>query len=577
MKHIISTLFVLPALLAAPAAEAVLIKRIEDINNQTVYTLKRKAVSGTPSGVLFATEGSGRLQAASSATAADPMAQWAIYHSDAEKGYFLYNIGTGMFATGNSKSQAVLTEEAVRVEPIFLPTAGYWVFDCGGYILGQEKDDKGKVIFTDNYTSSNYKEPGFCFSVGNDSQVAITDEQAKEIEAKIAAGRAAAIQRYTDFVASAKAMLDKTREAAYDGTYDTSELEMMLRHPERYSLSDFEDAYNRAATKRLPQYGYYRLRNTQRPSSTAANNTLAVRENGSVVSANFKNYAWNTATDGRQEDLCLFSLIPNDGDPWNVRLYHNASGQYINPSLSTSGKAWLNPNRSETRTLAIDPVGEFKRQFRLRVDDSYYLTVSGDADLVSWNQLETPMQFFFEKVKTVTVRTDANGYMPVILPCNVSVPETATAYVCTSVREGKAYFEEFTGSISGKIPFVLKAAPSTDVELTVEAEPAWHPCLMAGACVKAELPARQQIVSTPEGIGFEIREAGTVAPGTPYIIADGDAPLEVVMGHDPESDIETIDAACGRDLFSLQGIPVCDTPRPGLYIDAATHRVVRVK
>lgn len=582
MKNIITTLALLPALMAPAMAGAATIKKIEDINNSTVYTLSRKSVSGTPTGTLHAVEGSERICAASSAKADDVMSQWSIYYSASEKGYFLYNIGAGMFAAGNSKSQAVLTEEAIRVEPIFLPVAGYWVFDCGGYILGQEKDDKGQVIFTDNYTKDNYKEPGFCFSITNGTGIEISAEQAKEIEDKIAAGRQAAIARYTDFVEKAKAMFDKTKEASYDGTYDTSEIEMMLRHQSDYSLSDFEDAYNRACTGRLPQYGYYRLHNAQRPSTAHANNLLTVMENGSLLSSTFKTPGFGTATDGRLEDLCLFSLIPNDGDPWNVRLYYNASGKFVNPSTSNSGKAWLNESRSDTRTLTIDPVGDYKRQFRLAVSETHWLTVGGGADLVSWNQLESAMQFFFEKVKSITVKTDANGWLPVILPCNVTVPETATAYICTSVRDGKAYFEEFTGSISSKIPFILKAAPSTDIELTLTAVPQWRNCLLTGTCIKAEVPARQQIVTSAEGFSFELRDAETVNPGTPYIFADGDTPLAVVMGSDPESEIETIDAAAlhaeaPRDLFNLQGLPVSGTPAPGLYIDAATHRVVRVK
>ena len=49
------------------------------------------------------------------------------------------------------------------------------------------------------------------------------------------------------------------------------------------------------------------------------------------------------------------------------------------------------------------------------------------------------------------------------------------------------------------------------------------------------------------------------------------------MGADPESSIEEISADSGLDLFDLQGRIVSGTPRPGLYINAATKKVVRIK
>lgn len=580
MKHNIlaASILALGAMTIPCGVNAANIRNLGAINNKTAYVIKRQGNSGTVYGSLYYLEGSDICQAKNSGISADsPEAQWSIHFSESEQGYFLYNMGAGKFLTGNSKSQAVFTDEAIKLTPVYLDNAGYWILDCGGYVLGLEKADKGAVIFADQVTRTNYKDTGFCFIIADTPNREITDAEQTEIEQKIKAGRQAAIDRYKEFVEKAEAMLTKESDQKYAGAYPLDEIKHMLENPDRYTLSQFEDAYNRAVAGRLPHNGYYRLHNQNRPGSYSSNGVV-VKENGQLVSIAHKTPTFGIAPAGYQEDLSLFSLIP-EGGPWNVRLYNNAAGQFVTCPSGNNSKAWLDQDPSKATTFVLDPNNDYKRQFRLKFAnaDGAYITVSGNNELVAWNQIETSMQFWFEKVSAIDVTTDANGYRSLILPANVTLPEGVKAWVVSSVRDGKAYVEEISDGVSANIPFIIKAAPNATVSLPTVGTPVWHQTAMVGSNIKAEVGTRQEIVSTPAGLTFEVKEAGTVDPGTAFILTDETAPLQVVMGADPESSIEEISADAPVDLFDLQGRIVSGTPRPGLYINAATKKVVRIK
>ncbi len=569
----------LGGLMLSTGSMATNIKSLEALNNKTAYVIKRQGEKGSVYGFLHYVEGNDICQAKNSGiTAEAPETHWSVYYSATEKGYFLYNLAAGKFLSGNSKSQAVFTDEAVKVTPIFLEGAGFWVLDCGGYIVGLEKAEKGAVIYADEVTKSNYKDTGFCFLIADTPNRELTDEEQATIEEKIKSGREAALQRYVDFVTKADKMLEKASEQKYAGAYSLDELKKMLENPSKYTLTQFEEAYNRAVVSRLPQYGYYRLRNQNRPGAYSSN-LVAVKDNGQLVSVSLKNPEFGSAAAGYQDDMNLFSAIPTDGDPWNIRLYFNAAQQMVTCGTGNNSKAWLDADPSKATIFTFDPYNDYKRQMRLRFAnaDGSYITVSGNNELVAYNTVEASMQFWFEEVKTISVTTDANGYLSLILPANISLPEGLQAWVVTSVRDGKAYLEEASEGVSGHIPFIIKGEANKTYELPTVGTPIWYSTPMTGSCIKAEVGARQEIVSTPQGLAFEAKEAGSVNPGTAFVLTDDTTPLQVVMGADPESGIEEISADSGIELFDLQGRLVSGTPRAGLYINASTRRVVRVR
>lgn len=574
MKHIIATLGVMAAAMTL-SVNAANIKKIEDIKNDVAYVIKRQGNSGTVSGNLNYLEGSDIIQGTNTVGATDPKAQWSVHYSAKEKAYYLYNLGAEKFAAGDNKGQAVFSENAVKVTPIYLETAGYWILDCGGNILGLEKDETGAVIFSDAITKDNYKETGYCFAISDTPNRTLTEEEIAAIETKVAAGREVRIQELLAFLADAEDMAAKEAYRKYAGNYDLTELKEVLANNSRYSLSYIEEVYNRCVESRLPKYGYYQLHNESRPS-TYKRNLLTVQTNGSLLSEDLSNPTWGTAGGNRMEDLNYFSFIPYNGDPWHVTLLHNASGRKLECPVANNSKLWASPDITGT-VFALVPYKDFRWQFSLaHTEAETTITISGSNEAVSWNQSEAPMRFYVEKVNDITVTTDANGYLSTVLPANITLPEGVQAWVCTSVRDGKAYFEEAEGGIGANIPFVLKATPGK-VTLPLAGVPAWYASGMTGTCIKAAAPARQQIVSTANGFAFEPVAEGTVSPCTAWAATESQTPLEVVMGADPESNIAEIAAAEGLELFDMHGRLVSGTPRPGLYINATTHRVVRVK
>ncbi len=585
MKKNIAILGVVAAALSLPCgANAAIIKKTEDLKNNQAYLIKRQAVTDEPNGNLHVLEGGTRIQAENK-NAGDPKAptaHWSLHYSKTEDAFYLYHLASGKFATGNNLSQAVLTDKPVQVTPIYLETAGYWVFDCGGYILGQEKTDKGQVIFTDNITKTNYKNTGYCFQISDAANNAdgtprtLTDEEVNAIEEKVVAGRADAIAKYQTVVTKAEEMNDKASEQQYAGAWNIAELKQMCANPAGYTLNQFEEAYNRAVASRYPRWGYYRMRNASRPSTTKANNLTVALESGQLKSVNAKNSTVGTASNGQLEDLGLFSFIPEDATGANARLMFNANHQYV--ESNGTGKVWLTPNKDNSRVFQLEFPNDYKRPIRLMIDGTNRVTVSGAAELVGYGTVEASMQFWMEKVTELNVTLDANGYKALILPANIAIPEGIKAYCVTSVRDGNAYFEEVTEGVEAHTAMVLKGQPSQEVTLPLMGTPIWHPSLLSGTCVKATAPARQEIVFTAEGPAFEAKEAGSVLPTTVYFATDDTTPLKAVMGADPESRIEEIDADQAPELFDLQGRLVLSAPRPGaIYINAVTRRLIRIK
>lgn len=579
MKYLKTALSVALAAASLFSAEAAVVKSLEALDNRKVYIIKRLAKSGSL-GNLYCQEDTVShtysVLASNSSATTDPATQWAINYSEVEDAYFFYNMASGQFMTA-AANEVTVSHAASRVMPIYLESAGYWIADLNGFTLGQAKADAGQVIFTDEITKTNYRECGLCFSISDVAGVELTDEQLQLIKGRIWAGRAEYLDKYVSFVEKAEKMLENSAQAKFAGAYDVSELKTMLQNPDHFSIKQFEEAYNRAVIGRIPSYGYYRLRNNSRPS-TYSSNLVVVAPNGQLNSVSLKEPKFGQAGSGRVEDLSLFSLIPVNGDPNRIRLRADATGKYVVCGSGNNSKAKAEAESTSGATIfRMDPPSETLRVFRFGFEDNdNFITVSGSNELVAYSN-EPATRFYFEKVQSVSVTTDANGYASLILPANISLPEGVQAWVVTSVRDGKAYCEEAKEGISAKIPFIMKGAANTAIELPLSPFPTWYASAMDGSCIADSVGARQQVVSTPTGFEFQPVPAGQVAPGSAFILTDDVTPLTVVMGADPESGIQEIAADSKVELFDLQGRRVAHTPRPGLYIDAVTKKVVRVK
>lgn len=443
MKHILSSLVVLAGGLTVTAAN---VTDIKELNNTTLYNITRIGTSSVGGGVLHAVEGSDVINtaAATKVDKSSPEASWSLHYSAAEKTYYLYNMATGKFASGNSKNQAVFTETATDCMPLYNEEIKYWLLDCGGYVLGLPEDYHGTALFNDDITKEQARTEYLSyFTIAPVEGATLTSDQVAEIEAKVLAGRAAKIAEYQEFVNMAEGMSNPASQQKFIGFYDLTALKEALADPDNYTLAEFETLYQQALLSRYPKDGeYYRLRNRSRPGSYSSNLLCLTASQSQLKSRQLKNPAFATATDGYADDLGLLRFWPVNGDPTQVKFQVAANGKYLTLANNSSDPGFTS-SRDDAFTFTLETIKPNQRYYRFRqgANDSW-LTVGGSMNLVGYNVEENSMQFFIEKVTSISVPVDANGYATVCLPCGVVLPEGCTAYTVTDFSNGKAYLEE---------------------------------------------------------------------------------------------------------------------------------------
>lgn len=584
MKHFIYSLAILAGSVAL-SAEAATIRDAKDFSNSTIYNISRIGASSVGGGVIHATEGSNVLTASSSSKVdkTSNEARWSIHYSNSEKAYYLYNLGTEKFLTGNSRNQAVFTESLVDCVPIYCEEVAYWMLDCGGYFIGMPESYDGKALFTGGLTKEYVRKDlnGF-FTITSVEDETLSAEQIEAIEAKIQAGRAIKLDEYREFLENAKNVVTNDRTANYLGDYDIDELQYALDNADKYSLAEIEEIYQQTLLSRFPEGGcYYRLRNPNRPSTKYYNNILSTTVEGDEIKSRaLETPSFGTATDGYTDDLGLVRFRPVNGDPTKVKIQFAAIGMYLT-NAQNNDKPGFTASYDDAYTFTIETVAVKQRYYRFaQPDKDNWLTISGDNKLVGYNVKENAMRFYIEPVNTISVPVDANGYASVCVPCGVNLPEGVTAYTVTDFSNGKAYIEELEAPIHLNTPFIVKApAGQTTVDLIVENTTNWVSSAMGGTpIIKSDAPGRYVPTFSANGISFTYTTEPTALPGSTYIVSEDLGDITTVMGGNPEAGIEeiTADEAAERELFDLQGRRVVSTPQPGIYINAATKRPVRI-
>lgn len=591
MKHIISSIALL---LGSAALSPLAAKNITDwtqFSKAGVYTLNRQASAANGGGLLHASADGKTIAATPSGkgvTADSISAQWSIHYSSSEQTYFLYNLQTGTFANFNSGSKAILSDSPVDVRFTYHSTPKYWLINCGGALMGLEKENKGIALFTEDIDRAAARNLACYFTITADDNRTLSEAQIQEIRDKIAAGREVALQKYVTFLETAANLASKTNKnnAAYLGEYNTEQLQYALDHADKYTMVEIEEIYQKTLLSRYPKAGkFYRMHHQARPSTSFYKNTLRTKEDGSLWGTEFTGFAYGTATEGYSDDLCLFRFWPVNNDPTQVKIEVAAFGEFLTEvgNNARPGRTTDGPNAT---VYHLDTRSNTQRTFIIaQPNGDTWLTVGGSMDYVTWNKKEDSMYFYLEPVDSIEVPVDANGYASVCLPCGVKVPEGCKGYTATSVAGGKVYLEEVPVNVHQFTPWILKANPGvSSVKIPVENTTNWIRSEMAGNTrVNANTPGRYVPEYSASGITFKYVAATDPAeksmPGSIYIVSEDNGPLQTVMGANPEAAIEeiSIDEASARELFDLQGRRVINTPRAGLYINASTKRVIRVK
>lgn len=574
------------AMLSTVAADNV--TALSEISNSGVYYLNRGTNPTANGGYMQAVDGETTLTAipSSKTDKSNVNSYWSIHWSATEKAYFIYNIGTGMFASGNENHQAVLTSTAVDCNLIFDDNVSYWLLDCGGYFLGLEAEHEGVALFIDGLTKAEARTYGCYFTITPVDGTTLSDAEIAEIDQKIAEGRAAKLEEYRDFIENtAKKVTTSGGQDMYIGEYDYEALEYALDNADKYTLAQIEELYQETLLSRYPQAGkYYRVHNFSRPGSHKTN-YMSTLTDGTVVCRTLSAPAFGTAENGFTDDLCLVRLWPVNGDVTQVKIQIPAMLQYLTGANNNS-KPGLTSSSSDAYVFELEEVSAKGRYFRFyEADKSAWLTVttgSGYAAVMGYSITENPNRWLFEEVTSITVPVDANGYATVCLPCGVSLPEGVKAYTVTDFSNGKAYVEELESPIHMTTPWIIKAAAGAgSVELPLENNRNYVNSSMVGNMrVASDVPGRYVPVFSADGIGFEYAEAAESAlPGSCYIVSDNIGAVTTVMGANPDAGIEeiTADDAADRDLYDLLGRPVKGNVTPGIYINAATKKAIRIK
>lgn len=588
-RNILATLGLTLGILSGIAAPKV-ISNIEDIANDKVYLLKREGSSIEINGYVYAKatrEGSHLLCATGTkADTAATVARFSIHYSEREKAYFLYNLGAEMFVSGNaSKKLAVITAAAESCMPIYNPKSKFWMLVCAGYSIGLDADT-GSHIFLDDMNVRESKKLGNHFTIQESRAEVLSQEQIDAIEAKVAAGRETKLKTYRTFLKNAAQVVNTNDLTRYIGDFDLDELTYAMDNSDKYSMSEIEEIYQRTLLGRFPREGrYYRFHNAQRPGERKSN-VLATATDGSLFVRQLEYLSYATATDGCSDDLNLVSVHYNGGDAMQVCLKSAAFNQYFKGGANQE-KVTLTSDIDDATVYATDFFSQRqKRLYYSIASKNTYLTVTGgsDASLWGYNVKENASEWYLEEVKTISIPVDANGYAAFCLPCGFTAPEGAKVFTVAEIAGGKAYIQEIKPAVPAYTPTIIKVeAGATVAELAIGDTDNVVATAMTGNVRKSEtgMPGRYVPTFGKDGITLTYAAATEDAamPGSCYVVSDDLGALTTVINDLPEDHIESIsiEEADADMLYDLHGRAVRGKLRPGVYINATTHKAVRVQ
>lgn len=590
MKKIISAALALTVGAISAIAAPITIKDVKDIANDRVYILKREGATKDINGFIYAKdvrEGSQIIaDAMAKVDTTQAVARFSIHYSEREKAYYLYNLGAERFVSGNStKKLAIVTSASAEFTPIFNPTASYWIFLCGGYVLGSS-DDNGTSIFLDDMRRAQARKAGTHFTLYESTSERLSKEQIDAIEVKVSEGRAAKIKEYRDFLKNAALVVNTGDLPRYIGEYDLEALTYALDHESDYSLKELEEIYNETVLGRFPKEGrYYRIHNGYRPvEGERKSNAMATRDDGTLFVRSLEYGAYGTATDGCSDDLNLFSVHYDGGDATQLRLRATAFNQYLLGGANQE-KVTLTNDPDNATVYSFDYTGlRYKRINFYLPSSNTYLTVTADDDHAVWGYAkEKPSEWYLEEIKTIAVPVDANGYAAFCLPCGTTAPEGTNVYTLKEIAQGKAYLQAIPTLIPAYTPVIVKTTPGAEnIQLTVGDHRITETAsAMTGNVRKTtSTPGRYVPTFSADGVKFTYAPASDepAMPGSCYVVSDDLGDLTTVVNEEVQDRLDTIsiDDADPSQLYDLHGRAVKGNLRPGIYIDANTHKSIRV-
>lgn len=442
------------------------ISSLEELENGYGYLIKRVPVESSGNGLIYGD--SNRQVWVTQNGENNDNNYWAIYTSPQTGQHFIYNLGQQTFLALGSEG-SVLQDEATPMVLLPSPLDNSWMILNNNRICGLATDQNGVLLSQEE----SVQKEGMAFSFTRSTRK-LSDEELQRITDKVAqlegTQREVLLKEIADFIEQAKE-LEKNALPDFAGIYRYQELESAWNQADNYSDEELENLLAQAKESLYPQEGkFYHLLNKARPNADSFTaNVLSVVDNPNVEGS--MNLAGTP--DGNQrpgtkkgnvlESLSLFQFT-STGAPGVFYLSNPGMGIYVGGEEGNGTHLPL--FNSRTQAVPYELIADGTQQFRFRNAKypSYYLTLNGESNAVSYDQLENPELWYLEEVKSLEIEIGETGYATLCLPCNIELPQEIEAYVAASVEGDELIMKplkEFTQNgqvIPAFTPVVLRTS-----------------------------------------------------------------------------------------------------------------------
>ena len=423
------------------------ITTLDELSNEYGYMIQRVPTENPGNGIVYGATDHFVWVAANPEN--DDNRYWAVYTSPQTGLRYIYNLGQKTFMALNTNGSVL--QDAASSMTLF-PTAwsSNWLLLGNNRMAGLASDKNGVML----HNEAAINQDGMAFSFTQTARK-LSDTELQEIAQKVmlaeSALRTELLQRIEDFLKEAK---DNAENAlpGFAGLYRYEELEQAYQQESNYSDPELEELLAEAKQSIFPQENkYYRLMNTTRPNKDLfTENVLSVVDDPDVSGTmNLKGTPDGNQRPGTRKGIALESLslfqFTNAGTPGVFYLSNPGTGVYAG-GIGANG-SHLPLVSSRNLAVAYELIYEGLQNFRFRNNQypQYYMTLNGESNAVSYDQLEDPELWYIEEVKNIEVEIGETGYASLCLPCPVELPAEIEAYVAVEVKDNQLLLKSLKG------------------------------------------------------------------------------------------------------------------------------------
>ena len=486
------------------------ITSLESLDNTKSYTIKRLPGDSGNQRILYA-DGT-QVNTAATATGTD-IENWAVYKSAETGSRYIYNLGSQKFLVNNVNG-CMLDGTASPYDFIETLQAGAWLLMNNYMLTGLSSENNGILFSKDE----DFSTADITFEFTETSRE-LTSEELSRIKELVAATES---DIRAGILSEMKTLIDKAKlteglgKSDFAGNYQYEELEAAYENPAEYTNAEREELINITEASVYPQEGtYYRILNKARPNNGSMNNTLTITDyisSNNLGARNITDWTPGIALNNVLDNLSLFNVFKtDDGDSYI--LYSPGAKIYAGGEESNGAHIPLLQDKSEAAPYNLIYEGDLLFRFQSSNNTDFYITANGESNCVSYNKLEDAELWYFQKIESVDINIDSNGYSTICLPCAVILPSEIDAYIGVSQDNNSLRVEKLEDYTGNKIlpaytPVILKLAEGTETyrftcPIVYDAPQTEFTNLLQGTTLRSELEDGSYILKQGnDGIGF---------------------------------------------------------------------------